>query len=97
MKGRVVIVGASIVGLSSALALARAGADVTVLERSDLRALDIGGGLASTLNSFSRSLASPQPLRSATALIAIPPPGSFSAIGSRSALRRWMRSNYARA
>jgi 2-polyprenyl-6-methoxyphenol hydroxylase-like FAD-dependent oxidoreductase len=45
MNGRVVIVGASIVGLSSALALARSGADVTVLERSDLRTLQIGGGL----------------------------------------------------
>lgn len=45
MTGRIVIVGGSIVGLSSALALARVGADVTVLERSDLRALDIGGRL----------------------------------------------------
>jgi 2-polyprenyl-6-methoxyphenol hydroxylase-like FAD-dependent oxidoreductase len=45
MNGRVVIVGGSIVGLSSALALAQVGADVTVLERSGLRALDIGGGL----------------------------------------------------
>jgi 2-polyprenyl-6-methoxyphenol hydroxylase-like FAD-dependent oxidoreductase len=45
VNGRVVIVGGSIVGLSSALALARSGAEVTVLERSDLRALDVGGGL----------------------------------------------------
>ncbi len=41
----IVVVGASLVGLSTALALAREGAKVTVLERTTPSVLDVGGGL----------------------------------------------------
>jgi 2-polyprenyl-6-methoxyphenol hydroxylase-like FAD-dependent oxidoreductase len=40
-----VVVGGSLVGLSTAIALSRLGMDVTVLERSPARAVDGGGGL----------------------------------------------------
>jgi 2-polyprenyl-6-methoxyphenol hydroxylase-like FAD-dependent oxidoreductase len=42
---RCAIVGGSLVGLSTAIALARLGVDVTVAERSPARAVDGGGGL----------------------------------------------------
>ena len=40
-----VVAGGSLVGLSAAIALSRAGIDVTVLERSPARAVAGGGGL----------------------------------------------------
>ena len=42
---RCVVVGGSLVGLSAAIALSRLGAEVTVAERSPVRAVDGGGGL----------------------------------------------------
>jgi 2-polyprenyl-6-methoxyphenol hydroxylase-like FAD-dependent oxidoreductase len=44
-SAHVIIVGGSLVGLSAALALAREGATVTVLERTTPSVLDVGGGL----------------------------------------------------
>jgi 2-polyprenyl-6-methoxyphenol hydroxylase-like FAD-dependent oxidoreductase len=42
---RCVVAGGSLVGLSTSIALSRLGMDVTVLERSPVRAVDGGGGL----------------------------------------------------
>jgi 2-polyprenyl-6-methoxyphenol hydroxylase-like FAD-dependent oxidoreductase len=42
---RCVVVGGSLIGLSTAIALSRLGAEVTVAERSPTRAVDGGGGL----------------------------------------------------
>jgi 2-polyprenyl-6-methoxyphenol hydroxylase-like FAD-dependent oxidoreductase len=42
---RCVVVGGSLVGLSTAIALSRLGFEVTVAERSPARAVDGGGGL----------------------------------------------------
>jgi 2-polyprenyl-6-methoxyphenol hydroxylase-like FAD-dependent oxidoreductase len=42
---RCVVVGGSLIGLSTAIALSRLGVEVTVAERSPARAVDGGGGL----------------------------------------------------
>jgi 2-polyprenyl-6-methoxyphenol hydroxylase-like FAD-dependent oxidoreductase len=45
-----VVVGGSLVGLSTAIALSRLGAEVTVIEQSPARAVDGGGGLGVDVN-----------------------------------------------
>ncbi len=78
-----VVAGGSLVGLSVAIALSRPGMDVTVLERSPARAVELGGGLGVDVALLRQVTGLRDEPRCCTASTATPPPGTCCRDGWR--------------